>query len=243
MGGTLLNVVTVILGSLLGMWVGNRLPERTQQTIVTGLGLITFYIGISNVAATGNPVITALSIAFGALIGEGLRLDLRLEQFAAWLQRRVAGEGAADESRTRFITGFVTTSLLYCIGPLAFLGSILDGMGDPAGFQMLAVKSTLDGFASLAFAASFGVGVLFSAVTVFAVQGGLALVGMLAGNIMTEAMRNETTAAGGVILMGLSLALLDIKRPRIANFLPALIIAPLIVALAQWLGINLYPSF
>ncbi len=247
MNGTLLNVLAVAIGSGLGLLVGQRLPERVQESIVTALGLVTLFFGVTNAMSTGNPVITLLSVAIGVLIGEALRLDVLLERLGAALQsrfvnRRKPGSPAdtADE-RERFITGFVTASLVFCIGPLTFLGAILDGMGDPAGFQMLAIKSTLDGFASLAFAASFGVGVAFSAVTVLVLQGSLALVGALAGNILTEAMRNETTAVGGILLMGLALILLDVKKPRAANFLPGLIIAPLLVWLAGVLGINIYP--
>lgn len=244
MGGTILNVMTVAIGSALGLLVGNRLPERVQESVVTALGLVTLFFGVQNAFATGNPVITLLSVAVGVLIGEFLRLDRALDDFGGWLQTRFGGaqddEDEAD-ARQRFITGFVTASLVFCVGPLTFLGAVLDGMGDPLGFQMLAVKSTLDGFASLAFAASFGVGVAFSVLTVFFLQGGLALAGMLAGNIMNEAMRNETTAVGGIILMGLALVLLDIKQPRVANFLPALVIAPLLVWGAGVLGINIYP--
>jgi len=244
MGGTILNVITVAVGSALGLLVGNRLPERVQESVVTALGLVTLFFGVQNAFATGNPVITLLSVAIGVLIGEFLRLDRALDDFGGWLQTRFGGAAEGEneaDARQRFITGFVTASLVFCVGPLTFLGAVLDGMGDPLGFQMLAVKSTLDGFASLAFAASFGVGVAFSVLTVFFLQGGLALAGMLAGNIMNEAMRNETTAVGGIILMGLALVLLDIKQPRVANFLPALVIAPLLVWGAGVLGINIYP--
>ena len=247
MGGTLLNIITVTVGSLLGMLVGNRLPARVQESVVTGLGLITFFIGLDNATATGNPIITLISVAIGVIIGELLRLDQALESLGGWLQARFIG-GASDtpqglDTRQRFINGYVTASLIFCVGPLTFLGSLYDGMGLPLGFRMLAIKSTLDGFASLAFAATFGVGVLFSVVTIFVVQGGLATIGFLAGAVMTEPMLNETTAVGGVLLMGLALVLLDVKQPRMANFLPALLIAPLIVAVAAGLGVNIYPSF
>ena len=149
--------------------------------------------------------------------------------------------GAGLDSRTRFITGFVTASLVFCIGPLTFVGSIQDGMGLAVGFQQIAIKSVLDLFAAMAFAASFGVGVSFSVVTILVVQGGLSLLGAVAGNVMTTPMINEMTGVGGLMLMGLALILLDIKKPRMANFLPALILAPLIVAVAGLLHINIYP--
>ena len=251
MGGTLINMITVAIGSALGLLIGNRLSARIQESVVTGLGLMTFFIGISNAGETGNPIIPLLSIVLGVIIGELLRLDLLLERFGAWLQRRFAGgaeptdvvhEGETpQEKRARFINGFVTASLVFCIGPLTFVGSIMDGMGQAQGFQQLLIKSVLDGFAAMAFAASFGVGVTFSIITILVLQGGLALAGALLGNSMSEPMMNEMTAVGGLLLMGLALVLLDIKKPRMANFLPALIIAPTIVAVGTALGIQVYP--
>jgi hypothetical protein len=145
----------------------------------------------------------------------------------------------------------VTASLVFCIGPLTFVGSIQDGMGLPIGFEQLAIKSALDFFASMAFAASFGVGVFFSVITVFGLQGGLALIGSLLVSTMSSgdisaslensAVIAEMTATGGLMLMGLSLVLLDVQKPRMANFLPALLLAPLIVVVAQALGIEIYP--
>jgi uncharacterized membrane protein YqgA involved in biofilm formation len=247
-GGTILNVITVLIGSSLGLLIGNRLPERIQQSVVTGLGMVTMFVGFDNASKTGNIIIPLLSLVTGVIIGELLQLDLQLEKLAGWIHARFApGSPAEDNSaadvdqRARFIQGFVTASLVFCIGPLAFVGSIEDGMGIEHGFQQLAIKSTLDGFASMAFAASLGIGVIFSAITVFGIQGGLALVGSLAGKFMTDPMINEMTAVGGLILIGLSLVLLDIKKPRIANFLPALILAPLIVSVAVALGVDIYP--
>lgn len=244
MGGTLINAAAVLVGSLLGMLVGDRLPQRTRETVIFGLGLVVLVIAIGNAQATGNILIPLFSIAVGALIGEALRLDMRLEALGGWLQERFGGGSggeAGNERRARFITGFITTSLVFCIGPLTVLGSIQDGMGIPAGFQQLVVKSVIDAFASVAFAATFGLGVAFTALTVLVVQGGLALLGSFAGQFMTTPMIDEMTATGGLILIGLSLILMDIKRPRMANFLPALLIAPLIVAVGTALGVNLYP--
>lgn len=247
MGGTILNMITVAIGATLGLLIGNRLSEKMQESVVTGLGLVTLFVGISNAGQTGNVIIPLLSIATGAIIGEILNIELYLERFAGWLQTRFAGgsSAAADDDalaeRARFINGFVTASLVFCIGPLTFVGSLQDGMGLPIGFQQLAIKSVLDGFGGMAFAASLGVGVLFSLITILVLQGGLALVGSIAGQVMSEPMVNEMTAVGGLLLVGLALVLLNIKRPRMANFLPALIIAPLLVALAAALGINIYP--
>jgi hypothetical protein len=252
MGGTFLNMLTVAIGSALGLLIGSRLPQRIQESVVTGLGLVTLMVGISNAGATGNIIIPLLSIASGVIIGELLRIDRALESFGGWLQRRFGGSAAESSAsdagpaalsgRERFITGFVTASLLFCVGPLTFLGSLQDGMGLAIGFEQLAIKSVLDGFASMAFAASFGIGVAFSIVTIFFLQGGLALLGALIGEFMTAPMIAEMTATGGLILIGLSLILLDIRRPRVANFLPALFIAPAIVVVAGILGISIYPN-
>jgi uncharacterized membrane protein YqgA involved in biofilm formation len=257
LGGTILNIITVAIGSALGLFIGNRLSPKIQESVVTGLGLVTLFVGISNAGQTGNPIIPLLSISIGVIIGELLDIEKGLERFGGWLQKRFAGgnsvgaQGLAPlqpngvveilDPRTRFITGFVTASLVFCIGPLTFVGSIQDGMGLPIGFQQLAVKSVLDGFAGMAFAASFGIGVSFSIITVLVLQGGLALAGSILGNFMSEPMINEMTAVGGLLLIGLSLVLLNIKRPRMANFLPALVIAPLMVVAATALGINIYP--
>jgi uncharacterized membrane protein YqgA involved in biofilm formation len=252
MGGTILNMITVALGTSLGLLIGNRLSQKIQESVVTGLGLVTLFIGLSNAGQTGNPIIPLLSLVIGVIVGELLNLSGALERLAGWLQTRFAPapssapptEGQASpeaDPRARFITGFVTASLVFCIGPLTFVGSIQDGMGLAIGFQQLAIKSVLDMFAGMAFAASFGIGVSFSILTILVLQGGLALAGSVLGNFMTDPMINEMTAVGGLMLMGLALVLLDIKQPRMANFLPALVIAPLLVAIAQALGINIYP--
>lgn len=255
MGGTILNVITVAIGSALGLFVGNRLTAQIQESVVTGLGLVTLFVGLDNAGQTGNVIIPLLSIAIGVIIGELFHIDVALDDFAGWLQKRFAGDDNADaieassdddsadvlSPRERFITGFVTASLVFCVGPLTFLGAIQDGMGLAIGFEQLAIKSVLDGFAAMAFAASFGVGVAFSIITIVVLQGSLALIGSLAGSFMSDPMIAEMTATGGILLMGLALVLLDIKRPRVANFLPALLVAPLLVILADAFGINIYP--
>lgn len=253
MAGTILNIITVLIGSVIGLLIGNRLPQKIQESVVTGLGLVTLFVGISNAGKTGNVIIPLLSIAVGVIIGELLNIQGALERFGGWLQTRFGGQPAASEanakpaddaqqdSRTRFITGFVTASLVFCIGPLTFVGSIQDGMGLPIGFQQLAIKSVLDGFAGMAFAASFGLGVTFTVITILVIQGGLALLGSALGEFMSTPMINEMTAVGGLMLIGLSLILLDVKKPRMANFLPALVIAPVLVAVANAIGINIYP--
>lgn len=242
MGGALLNALTVAIGSLLGLALGNRFPHRIQTSIVAGLGLITLVIGIGNAQASGNIIIPLLSLVIGIVIGETLNLERWLERFAEWLRQKTArGADQSDEARARFINGFITASLVFCVGPLTFVGSLQDGMGLAAGFQQIAVKSMLDFFAAMAFAATFGPGVFFTVITVLILQGGLSLAGMALGEFMSAAMIAEMTAVGGIILIGLGLNILEIKRLRVVNFLPALLVAPALVALAEALGINIYP--
>jgi uncharacterized membrane protein YqgA involved in biofilm formation len=258
MSGTILNMVAILAGSLIGILIGNRLSQKMQESVMTGLGLVTLVIGAQSAMQTANIILPLLSLVIGVIIGELADVDRVLKNFGGWLQARVAGmsrtvdhTGSMTDSqmtaRIRFIQGFVTASLLFCIGPLAILGSIRNGI-DAADVQLLAVKSTLDFFAATAFAASLGIGVAFSVLPVFAIQGSFVLVGAglagaaAAGGALTglgpeNAYIREFSATGGLILMGLALGLLDIKHPRVANFLPALLIAPLLVLLASLLGI------
>ncbi len=244
MGGAILNVFTVVMGSLIGLFVGNRLSKRIQESVLMGLGLTTLVIGFSNTMTSGNIIIPLISVIAGVIIGELLNIEGALERFGGWLRDRFAKTGETDDKaaeRARFINGFVTASLIFCVGPLALVGSIQDGMGLPGGFQQIAIKSALDGFAAMAFATTLGLGVLFSAVTVLIFQGSLSIIGMAAGSMMTQPMINEMTAVGGILILGIALLLLDVKKVRVANFLPALLIAPLMVAAATALGINIYP--
>lgn len=236
MTGTLLNIATVLIGGALGLLFGARVPERLKATIVAGLGLFVACIGIQMFLKTGNPIIVLGALLVGALLGEWWRIEDGLEALGRALERRFAGgaEGAQGMP-SRFVRGFLTTSLLFCVGPLTILGSIQDGLtGD---YQLLAVKSVLDGFAALAFASTLGPGVLFSTLVILIYQGGISLLAARLSNVVTDSMMNEMTAAGGVILIGLALSsLLEIKKIRVGNFLPALAIAPLIVWVLSLFG-------
>jgi uncharacterized membrane protein YqgA involved in biofilm formation len=234
--GTILNVAAILIGGSLGLLVGARLPERLRQTVVYGLGLFTGAIGIQMFLKTGNAIIVLVSLLVGGVLGEWWRIEDGLRNLGAFLEKRVAG-GDGMSQGSRFIRGFLTASLVFCVGPMAILGSIQDGLsGD---YSLLAIKSVLDGFAALAFASSLGVGVLFSALAILMYQGGLTLLAAQVQAISTPAMMNELTAAGGVLLIGLAVSsLLELKAIRVGNFLPALAIAPLIVAVLAALGIN-----
>lgn len=233
--GTVVNVATVVVGSLLGLAIGDRLPQRTRTLVTDVLGLTTLVIGGMNAAAIASGPVTGSigggvglmvvlgSLLVGAVIGSLARLEDRFEAFATWLRDRFGG--GSGGGRHRFVNGFVTSTLVFCIGPLTILGSLSDGLG--RGADQLIVKAILDGFASIAFASALGIGVLVSAGAVAVIQGSITLLGYFAGDAMSAVQVDVLTATGGVILLGLSLRLLDLKQVRVAELLPALILAPL----------------
>ena len=221
--GTWTNVATVVAGSLIGMAIGNRLPERIRQVVFTGLGLMTLGIGVSMVIRGTRPLIIITSIVLGAVIGEVINIERQLERFAGWLQTRVKVGGDT------FIRGFVTASLLFCVGPMTIVGSIQDGLtGDST---ILVTKGIMDGFGSVALAATTGVGVLFAAVTVLVVQGVLTLLGKSLAVLAEPEALNQLTGVGGLLIIGLAIRMLEIKDIRVGNLLPALLIVAVLVVL------------
>ncbi|OYO01407.1 DUF554 domain-containing protein [Enemella evansiae] len=255
--GTVTNVATVILGSLIGMGLGHRLPLRTRGTVTDVLGLVTLLIGalsamdvtdrvLADRVGSSAPVLIVLgALLIGGIIGSLIDLERRLADLGDWLRGRLisgrrergtsgsptdADSGAAQLSaKERFIEGFVTASLVFCIGPLTILGALSDGLG--RGADQLLLKSVLDGFAAIAFAASLGVGVLASALMVGLVQGALTLVGLAIGDFLPEAHLVALTATGGLLLVGLGIRLLNLRQLPVGNLLPALLVAPLLVQL------------
>jgi uncharacterized membrane protein YqgA involved in biofilm formation len=224
--GTLLNTATVIVGALLGRAVGSRFPERLRETAIDGIGLLVLLIGAEMALGTRHVLYVMGAVLIGGLLGEGLRIEDHLEAFGDWLERRVGVDDAGEGSD--FSRGFVTTSILFCVGPVTLMGCIQDGLhGD---YNLLAVKSVLDGISALAFASALGWGVLFSAGTVLVVQGALTLGARTLSGVLTPAMDAELFATGGVILLGLGIRLLGLKPVRVANFLPGLVVAPLLVS-------------
>jgi len=236
--GTVVNVVAVLVGSVIGVLLGNRLPTRTRDVVTDSLGLVTLLIaGTSAMAVlagdleeyvgTSAPMLIVLgSLLIGGIVGSLLRIEERLESLGGWLQRRLQGAGTT-EGRHRFIEGFVTASLIFCTGPLTILGSLNDGLGN--GADQLYLKSALDGFAAIAFAAAFGWGVAATVVTLVAVQGSLTLVGVALGDVLPEPHLAAITATGGLLLVGVALRLLRIREIPVADLLPALVVAPLLV--------------
>ena len=239
MTGTILNVITVIIGGTLGTVLGARLPNKMRETVMHGLGLMTLVIGVQMAMTTRNLLIVLASILFGGVIGEMLGVQAWLDSIGQSLEARFARGGEAG----KFTRGFVTASLIFCIGPMTILGSIQDGLiGD---YNLLAIKSILDGFAGLAFASTLGIGVAFAALTVFVFQGGISLAAILVGSALGSVTRDtpwviEMTATGGVLIMGISLVLLELKQVRLGNLLPAIFIAPLIVVVLSTLSVQFF---
>jgi uncharacterized membrane protein YqgA involved in biofilm formation len=233
MTGTLINIIAVLLGGALGLLFGARLPERLKATVISGLGLFTAAIGVQMFLETKNPLIVLGALLLGALLGEWWRIEDGLQALGRVLEARFSNGPEslpADQPNLRgdFLRGFLTASLLFCTGPMTILGSIQGGLS--GNFELLAVKSVLDGFASLAFASTLGIGVLFSSLVILVFQGGISLLAVQLNAVVTGPMLDEMTATGGVILTGLALSsILEIKKMRMGSFLPALAVAPLIV--------------
>lgn len=236
--GTLINIAAILVGSAVGVLVGHRFPERTRVSVTDALGLVVLVVGAMNLFAladsdyreavteAGTLLVVLFSVLIGGIIGSLLRIEYRLELIGGWLQRKFT---RGDEPRSRFIEGFVTASLVFCIGPLAILGSLSDGLGQ--GIDQLTLKSILDGFASLAFAATFGWGVAASAISVGVFQGLITVIGFFAGSVLPTALIASITATGGVLLLGVGIRMLNIRAIAVGDLLPALVVAPILTAI------------
>ncbi|CAB4540092.1 unannotated protein [freshwater metagenome] len=221
--GTIINTATVLAGGGLGLLIGNRIPDRIRVIIVQVIGLVTIAIGLRDVMNTDNMVFPLVGMVLGAIIGELLRIEDRLEQLGEILRRKFT----KPESESKFVTGFVTATLLFCVGPLTILGAIEDASGKTP--QLYIIKGTLDGFMMIIFSALYGVGAIFSAASVFFIQGSLTLFGTSLDTLLTDRMRLELFSAGGIAVLAIGLNLLEIKRIRLGSLLPGLVITPLLV--------------
>ncbi len=241
--GTIINVLAIVLGSALGVLLGNRLSEKMSRTLTDAMGLIVLVIGALNLAdlsdeafagATGifpTILVVLAALILGGVTGSLLRIEERLEKFGVWLQAKTKGKGDKD----LFIQGFVNAALLFTIGPMAILGALQDGLGE--GFDILALKSTLDGFTAVAFSSTMGWGVAFSAIPVGLWQGLLTILSASVGSVLSQAAVASITATGGILLLGTGLRVLQIRMVSVADLLPALIFAPVItLVLATTLG-------
>jgi uncharacterized membrane protein YqgA involved in biofilm formation len=229
--GTWINIATVLAGTALGLGLQGRLPLRMQRIITQGLGLITLFVGIqmagsltkTQAGRIDGVVLALLAIALGGLLGEWWQLEERLTALGNWLKQRFKGGGG-------FTDGFVAASLLFCVGPMALLGSLDNGL--TGNNTLLTLKATMDGLAAIAFTSSFGIGVGFSTLIILVYQGGLSL----AAGLLTQSLPDPATdprvllvtGVGGLMILGISLNLLEVAQVRVASFLPALALAPLI---------------
>jgi uncharacterized membrane protein YqgA involved in biofilm formation len=239
--GTAVNVATVVAGSGIGVLVGHRLPQRTRDTVTDGLGLVTLLVAALSAVAVTDPALVAAvgadapvlivlgAVVLGGIAGSLLRVEARLEGIGSWLRSRLTTDRAGQAGQRRFVEGFVTASLVFCVGPLTILGSLSDGLGD--GAQQLLLKAALDGFASIAFAASLGIGVMASALSVLVVQGLLTVLAAVLGSFVPEPHLLAVTATGGLLLVGVGLRLLQVKAVPVGDLLPALLVAPVLTAL------------
>jgi uncharacterized protein len=238
--GTWINFAAVMTGGLLGLLIGARLSDSVKDGVIVAIGLMTIVLGLGSASRTANPLIPLIALVLGSMCGEALDLDTRINRFGDWLKQRFD----RTESGGNFTLAFILASLQFCVGPLTILGPITDWLtGD---FRLLAIKSVLDGFSALVYAGSFGIGTLFAGATVLVVQGAIAgtarllqpwLVAGVAESAAAAPRMIELSAVGGVILLGLALKILGIRSVKVANMLPALLVAPVLVGVLERLGI------
>jgi len=234
--GVVTNVVAIVVGTVIGLLVGRAIPERFRQIVFSAIGCVTVGIGIIMIvngytdlkptAGSLTLLIPVLSLVLGSVAGEAMRIEQRVEGLGRWLQSRRRKPAATDsEAGDRFVEGFMSASILYCVGAMTFLGSIQAGLGDSS---VLYLKSLMDGVASIALSAALGVGVGFSALSVLVLEGGLALLAMELGGFFTTPVVAAIDLVGGVLLLAIGIELIGLKKMRVANMLPALLLAILL---------------
>ncbi len=222
--GTFINVGAILTGTAIGSLAGSKLPPRMRRIVLYGIGLVVILMGFQMAVRTQNILVMLGAVLIGGTIGELLRIEDRLEQLGQFFQAKFS-----KGSEQSVAEGFVTASLVFCVGPMAILGSISDGLsGD---YSLLSIKAVMDGLASIAFGASLGWGVGLSAISILVYQGGLTLAAGLLPGVLNEAVITEMTATGGLIIIGIGIKLLDLKDLPLANFVPAIAVAPTILAL------------
>ncbi|MBS7605030.1 MAG: DUF554 domain-containing protein [Candidatus Bathyarchaeia archaeon] len=217
MQGTLVNAIAVIIGSLIGLALRRSFPERIKKIVFQGIGLVTLFIGFQMTMKTGNLIILFFSVIIGAVIGEFLNIEGHIESFGNLIKSKFSSK------EDKFVEGFITAFLIFCMGSMTIIGSIEDGLnGNPS---ILYAKSVLDGFASISLSSALGVGVLFSAIPLLLYQGGITILASLLKDFFRGVVINEVSAAGGIILIGLGINILEIRKMRVTNLLPSLIVS------------------
>ena len=214
--GTIVNTLSIIVGSLVGLLLRGGIPERYSQTIMHAIGLAVVLIGLKTALETHAILVVILSLVIGSVLGELLRIEDRLEQFGHWIGSRLSKESKG------IARGFVSTSLLYCVGAMAIVGAMESGL--TGNHQTLYAKSVLDGLGSILFASTLGIGVLFSAVSVFVYQGFITLTASFLKQFLLPDVVSQMSAVGGLLIMAIGIGLLEIKKIRISNMLPAIFI-------------------
>lgn len=219
--GTIVNTVAVIAGGSLGLLLKKNMPERITKIYFQAVGLFTFAIGISMVWNIDRILIIVSSLVAGSIIGEWIDIEAGAEKLSEWLKKkfRIGNE--------RFSEGLITSFLLFCMGSMTILGAIQEGLENNS--DLLLTKSFMDGFSSLLLGSALGIGVVFSAIPLFVFQGGITLLAMWASNFFTPEIISGITAVGGIMLIGLGINLLDIKKLRIMNMLPSLVIVVILL--------------
>lgn len=219
--GTLINVAAVLLGGSVGLLFRTRLPQRITNTFFQAIGLFTLFLGFSMSLKTENPLLLVFSLILGALTGTLLRLQERMERGGERIQKKLRLKGG------KFSEGMVTAFLMFCMGSMTILGAIEEGLGNEP--KLLMIKSLMDGFSSVALAAALGVGVVFSILPLLVYQGGITLLTAWFGDTLSTLMVDELTATGGILLIGLGITILGIKKIEVLNLIPSLIFTVLLV--------------
>jgi hypothetical protein len=227
MFGTIVNSLAIIIGCIIGLILKGHFPERISVILFQGIGLVTLVLGIQMVIQAQEIIMIIIALVLGGIIGEIINIEERVDRWGEKI-KIIFGQ---QKTKEKFTEGFITASLLYCVGSMAVMGAIEEGInGNP---DILLAKSALDGISSIIFTASFGIGVLFSTIPVFLYQGTITKIAIIVKNWITADMINEMTAVGGILILGLALGILEIKKLKIANLLPSLLIILLLTAIKK----------
>ena len=226
MTGTFINTGAIIAGSMIGIVIHSKLPQKMVNIVFQGIGLFTIAIGVSMSLQSQNMLLAVLSLVLGAIIGQAINIEKYLHKFSGFLHSKFSRPSEKDSESNKFSEGFITASMLFCVGSMSILGAMEEGMGETP--NLLYTKSIMDGISAIALASSFGICIAFSSITVFLYQGGLTLLAVFLMRYMSDAMIADMTGVGGILLIGLGINILKIKELNIINLLPSLIIVVLL---------------